>query len=580
VSARRVPCVYFGKPTGVHTPHSGIPLPLHACTRHGSCTPLPAGDVKSCQDCNDYTVPGSPALLNIAPLRVVRVALEAGADLGHWNCSMIDHGGRLIMATRKKWKGADLWLHELDGNYRPTHSRKLDVRHHRCRSGREDPRLFTFRNRLHLAFSGLQAHAGELYVHLALAKLAGNYGVEEVWIPEYDHRSSWEKNWQCFEHDGRLYAVYAIHPHTVLELRGTAAVKVASEDAAMPWAWGEKRGGCPPVRVGNEFYHFFHGRRRDSYETVYSLGLYTFDARPPFRPRRYCPGALLLPDAADKRPGARVNVVYPAGAVLRGDRWAVAYGYQDRECRVVEFSGEAIERALAPVPSASPPATLAGASRVVYTALFGRRDRLRPISVPPGWAAACFTDDPAAVPAGWTAVFVPRAAGLTPRRAARHVKTMPQLYLRPEVGLSLWLDANIDLACDPSDLAATYLTDADVATVRHHVRDCVYAEAASVILHDEAPRAMVEAQVARYREAGHPERAGLYATGVLLRRHAPAALDLGAAWWREIELGSDRDQISLPVVARRLGTKVVTMEVHDEHSRRFPLRPHAGPAED
>jgi hypothetical protein len=61
-------------------------------------------------------------------------------------------------------------------------------------------------------------------------------------------------------------------------------------------------------------------------------------------------------------------------------------------------------------------------------------------------------------------------------------------------------------------------------------------------------------QVDHYRAEGHPEHGGLYACGTIAwDTDSELARDLGAAWLAECERWSIQDQLSLPVVCRRLG---------------------------
>ncbi len=112
------------------------------------------------------------------------------------------------------------------------------------------------------------------------------------------------------------------------------------------------------MRVGNEFYHWFHGLRRtkragtphgDWYE--YSVGLYTFDARPPFKVRRMTPRPVWLGDPAKLSLNATPDksVIYPGSCLFDGTKWLVAAGHQDAECVVGSFDAADIERQLVPV---------------------------------------------------------------------------------------------------------------------------------------------------------------------------------------------------------------------------------------
>jgi hypothetical protein len=62
-------------------------------------------------------------------------------------------------------------------------------------------------------------------------------------------------------------------------------------------------------------------------------------------------------------------------------------------------------------------------------------------------------------------------------------------------------------------------------------------------------------QADAYSLAGHPERWGLWATGVIARRHTDAVRELGVRWLHETERWSFQDQISQPYALRETGLR-------------------------
>lgn len=281
--------------------------------------------------------PGPP----FAPDRIVRIGLP-----GHFNCSLLEHQGRLLLASRQGWLGAQVYLSELGADYQPRWTRLLDITHPRAPEGIEDPRLFLFNGRLHCAFTGLERDAPPRTLHQMVCRLDDQGRVEEVWLPEYAGRVDCEKNWQFFEHEGELYSVYTVAPHVVLRHRDRRAEKVARTLFPSPWAGYHLRGGAPPVRVGNEFYHFFHTRCDVGGRSEYAIGVYTFAVGPPFTVQRVTRGPILLPDDHDRPAGQVLSVVFPCGVMLRRDQWVLSYGYHDRECRIAVFATDQIEQQL------------------------------------------------------------------------------------------------------------------------------------------------------------------------------------------------------------------------------------------
>jgi predicted GH43/DUF377 family glycosyl hydrolase len=180
-----------------------------------------------------------------------------------------------------------------------------------------------------------------------VCRLGDQFQVEAVWLPNYADRAPLEKNWQFFEHGRRLYSIYSVDPHVVLRHEGRHAERVAATGHGYRWPGQHLRGGAPPVRVGDEYYHWFHSmRREDGDHFHYELGVYTFAARPPFRLRRGTPAALLSVNPEENIPGWNKSVIFPCGAMFRDGQWIISYGQDDRECRIAEFAAADVEKSL------------------------------------------------------------------------------------------------------------------------------------------------------------------------------------------------------------------------------------------
>ena len=101
-----------------------------------------------------------------------------------------------------------------------------------------------------------------------------------------------------------------------------------------------------PVRVGEEFWSFFHGVQHGTPRgNEYTLGLYTFDARPPFAPNRMIPLPLLR-DLQTSRPRGENPAIFPCGAVWRGETWLVSYGRNNSGCEIAVFDHAQLEAAM------------------------------------------------------------------------------------------------------------------------------------------------------------------------------------------------------------------------------------------
>jgi hypothetical protein len=183
----------------------------------------------------------------------------------------------------------------------------------------------------------------------------------------------------------------------------------------------------------------------------------------------------------------------------------------------------------------------------VYTAIFGGRDRYRE-PPPSDYDCHVFSDGP--LRTSHATVHV-GAKAKNHRRASRRMKILPHEFLDHDY--TLWIDGSLRLLKAPP---IALLDDVDIALFRHHVRQCIYAEAevcARLRLDDPA---VIRAQVERYRAERCPSNAGLVAGGFLFRRMTETMRAFDEAWWAEYERGCCRDQVSFGYVAWKMGLKI------------------------
>jgi hypothetical protein len=196
----------------------------------------------------------------------------------------------------------------------------------------------------------------------------------------------------------------------------------------------------------------------------------------------------------------------------------------------------------------------------VLTAIYDSYDTLKPALPQDGveveWI--CVTDDDAlargdADPLGWTVVHEPRV-GTHPNRAAKRPKTFPTEYT--PAGASVWVDASFAVA-SPTFVADALAHADPVAQFVHPWRGCVFDEATASAPIPKYAGEPILAQAAQYERAGMPAGWGLWATGVIARKHTPEVAEWGRLWAREIDLWSFQDQISHPYVCWSTGVRPV-----------------------
>lgn len=185
----------------------------------------------------------------------------------------------------------------------------------------------------------------------------------------------------------------------------------------------------------------------------------------------------------------------------------------------------------------------------ILTAVYDEYDTVKPVLAQAGvevdWVLV--TDQAPADACGWRVVVEPRPEVL-PVRAAKAAKFEPWKYT--DAPASIWIDASFRVTA--ADFAVEALALAKpIAQFTHPWRDCLYEEAVEIAALGMDPEGAAAWQTRRYREAGHPQGWGLWASGVIARRHTAAVKRMGAAWAREVESGSARDQVSQPFVLRQ-----------------------------
>lgn len=166
------------------------------------------------------------------------------------------------------------------------------------------------------------------------------------------------------------------------------------------------------------------------------------------------------------------------------------------------------------------------------------------------------SDAPPPAPEPWETWFIP--SDEPPCLAAKRAKCEPWSLLDYEH--IIWLDANSEVTNPAFAREALACLNDGVAVFAHPRRDCIYDEAdASLGAEGQGGKYAdepIREQVAHYRAEGHPAHAALYACGtVVWDATDDRARALGAAWIAECEQWSIQDQLSLPVVARRLGVR-------------------------
>ena len=290
-------------------------------------------------------------LVNPITVKTIR---GADPDDRWMNAGILPYCGGYLMAVRRGWNCCHVYLMLFAKDWtpigRPWH---LDLTHPAALHAQEDPRLFLFRGKIHVSFSGVvQSHGMIEHVSMLYARLDDNLMVEAVYHVDDPAFMHWEKNHVFFECDGELYGVYSVDPHRTYRLDGGRIVGKHMGGRAAGFVPGTPlRGSSPPVLHGGEYWSFFHSKYQPiGHKPRYCTGLYTFDAKPPFAVRRMTPLPFLEGDPKTNEPGSGLpDVLFTCGAIIEGE-WAVlSSGEHDRATVIHAVRLDELDAALAPV---------------------------------------------------------------------------------------------------------------------------------------------------------------------------------------------------------------------------------------
>lgn len=205
----------------------------------------------------------------------------------------------------------------------------------------EDPRVFRNGDQDCLsACNFIIHHDGETWTgaHQVLLTLDDEWRVTRRHDPVYGkngrsvrRNDGDEKNWLWFSHNGMLHMIYMTVPHVVVRWETmNNPISYTSNLSHPEWTYGTPRGGTAPVRIGDEYFSFFHssmpwkGRQRRYY-----MGAYTFRAGSPFEITRMTTKPLLIGTQNDEWREKKPLVVFPCAAIMENGYWTVSLGIND-----------------------------------------------------------------------------------------------------------------------------------------------------------------------------------------------------------------------------------------------------------
>lgn len=160
---------------------------------------------------------------------------------------------------------------------------------------------------------------------------------------------------------------------------------------------------------------------------------------------------------------------------------------------------------------------------------------------------------------GWDVIVEPRPH-LHPCLAAKVPKCLPSYYTQALT--TVWMDGSCRLLHEDSlERIITAASGAPLAQIAHPDRDCIYDEAKFCLPIPKYASLPLMQQVDEYRHRhGHPERWGLWATGLIVRHgYSRNVADFGGAWLNEQVRWGYQDQVSQAPLMSLYGVRPRTM---------------------
>lgn len=290
-----------------------------------------------------YSHPAYPRVISRIPIRhIYRLGPQ-----GLFNGCLYQHGGEALFSCRTQGFPSHTSIYRPNVDMLFTDPKEVTLPETFKYCSVEDMRIFHHDGDTLCCFTLAGQTAGGWVCQMCLGSLDENREFSWVHPLESPTQSHIEKNWAFFSCDDKLYFVYYPTPHGVWEvdLMGEKPTLVNFREADN-WKAADfmehARGGSPPVRIGDEFYHFYHTQHRHGRGVAYQTGLYTFDAKPPWNIRRIIKGPLLglVPSKRD------VDVIFVMSALRDRDRWNLSCGLLDQETVAISLRFDDVERLL------------------------------------------------------------------------------------------------------------------------------------------------------------------------------------------------------------------------------------------
>lgn len=190
----------------------------------------------------------------------------------------------------------------------------------------------------------------------------------------------------------------------------------------------------------------------------------------------------------------------------------------------------------------------------VFTAIMGEYDKL----IDQRFHSSnvdyiCYTNSDLPVESNWLVYKQPKKAWVSDRLQARFIKTSPNFFLPPNYyDFTIWIDGNVELLISPEQLCSMMEEGQILGVFPHQQRDCVFDEIEACRKLQKDSQENLDAVEQFYGDLDWPKNAGLFDSGIVVRREHPSPRDSKELWafnrqWSFCLLKlSVRDQLSIP----------------------------------
>ncbi len=179
--------------------------------------------------------------------------------------------------------------------------------------------------------------------------------------------------------------------------------------------------------------------------------------------------------------------------------------------------------------------------KIIYTAIIGDYDTLKePSVVNKDWQYICYTNNKNLKSDIWDIRPLPYYdLNLSPTKQARKIKILPPF----EYDVCIWADGSIRIQCNLDEFIDKY-HKAEITTLKHPHRNCVYREADACIKRKKDNPNTINNQISIYKSEGYPENNGMIGSGVIIRSRSLKVNVFCNQWWHQVQSHSHRDQLS------------------------------------